>query len=128
MLTKPGYDVRTCNTLRKLLALQVLDGLGLGPHGPPIPPPASFAVVPYPVRRRPPLGSDPSSHYAFVASGPDDPNALQEEKSKEPDPEVEKNSDRAQVYQHTKKGLSHVIFQLRFNHSVLLIFFTGSQS
>lgn len=80
-----------------LCCLQVLDGLGLGPHGPPIPPPATFAVVPYPVRRRPPLGVDPPSHYVFVASGPDDPNAPQEDKTKEPEPEVEKTPEKPSV-------------------------------
>ena len=74
-----------------------MDGLGLGPHGPPIPPPATFAVVPYPVRRRPPLGVDPPSHYVFVASGPDDPNAPQEDKSKEAEPEVEKTPEKPPV-------------------------------
>ena len=74
-----------------------MDGLGLGPHGPPIPPPAIFAVVPYPVRRRPPLGVDPPSHYVFVASSPDDPNAPQEDKSKETEPEVEKTPDKPPV-------------------------------
>ena len=75
----------------------MLDGLGLGAHGPPIPPPATFAVVPYPVRRRPPLGVDPPSHYVFVASGPDDPNAPQEDKSKEAEPEVEKTPEKPPV-------------------------------
>lgn len=75
----------------------MLDGLGLGPHGPPIPPPATFAVVPYPVRRRPPPGMEPPSHYVFIASAPDDPNAPQEEKIKEPEPEVEKPSEKPQV-------------------------------
>ncbi len=51
---------------------EVLDGLGLGPHGPPIPPPASFAVVPYAVKRHAPPGAE-GGHYAFVASSPDDP-------------------------------------------------------
>ena len=74
-----------------------MDGLGLGPHGPPIPPPATFAVVPYPVRRRPPLGLDPPSHYVFVASGPDDPNAPQEDKTKEAEPEVEKTPEKPPV-------------------------------
>lgn len=74
-----------------------MDGLGLGPHGPPIPPPATFAVVPYPVRRRPPLGVDPPSHYVFVASSPDDPNAPQEDKSKEAEPEVEKTPEKPPV-------------------------------
>lgn len=74
-----------------------MDGLGLGPHGPPIPPPATFAVVPYPVRRRPPLGVDPPSHYVFVASSPDDPNAPQDDKSKEAEPEVEKTPEKPPV-------------------------------
>lgn len=30
---------------------QVLDGLGLGPKGPPIPPPIIFSIVPYPKMR-----------------------------------------------------------------------------
>ncbi|XP_041964608.1 hydrocephalus-inducing protein homolog isoform X2 [Alosa sapidissima] len=33
---------------------EVLDGLGLGPKGPPIPPPSVFSVVPYPSRRSEP--------------------------------------------------------------------------
>lgn len=74
-----------------------MDGLGLGLHGPPIPPPATFAVVPYPVRRRPPLGVDPPSHYVFVASSPDDPNAPQEDKTKEAEPEVEKTPEKPPV-------------------------------
>lgn len=76
---------------------EVLDGLGLGPTGPPIPPPATFAVVPYPVRRRPPLGIEPPSHYVFVASGPDDPNAAQEDKTKEAETEVEKTPEKPPV-------------------------------
>lgn len=51
---------------------EVLDGLGLGPHGPPIPPAAAFSVVPYPVKRHAPPGAD-SGHYMFIASSPDDP-------------------------------------------------------
>ena len=76
---------------------EVLDGLGLGPNGPPIPPPATFAVVPYPVRRRPPLGIDPPSHYVFVASGPNDRNAPQEDKTKEAEGEVEKTPEKPPV-------------------------------
>ena len=49
----------------------VLDGLGLGPKGPPIPPPATFAVVPYAVKRHAPAAE--GAHYIFVASSPDDP-------------------------------------------------------
>lgn len=50
----------------------VMDGLGLGVKGPPIPPSAMFSVAPYPVKRRAPV-SEASNHYMFVASGPDDP-------------------------------------------------------
>ena len=51
---------------------QIMDGLGLGPHGPPIPPPATFSVVCYPVKRHAPPGAE-GGHYLFVASSPDDP-------------------------------------------------------
>ena len=40
---------------------------------------------------------EPPSHYVFIASAPDDPNAPQEEKIKEPEPEVEKPSEKPQV-------------------------------
>lgn len=53
--------------------MQVLDGLGMGPRGPPIPPPAGFAVVPFPVKRRAPPVSEFGGRYIFVASSPDDP-------------------------------------------------------
>ena len=56
-----------------VFTFQVLDGLGLGPQGPPIPPPASFAVVPFPIKRRPPQMSEIGGRYVFVASSPDDP-------------------------------------------------------
>ena len=56
----------------------MLDGLGLGPKGPPIPPPAVFSVVPFPVKRKAPA-NDPSGHYVFVASNPDDPNVVVED-------------------------------------------------
>ncbi|KAK3085440.1 hypothetical protein FSP39_003318 [Pinctada imbricata] len=53
---------------------EVMDGLGLGPKGPPIPPAAAFAVVPYPVKRRAPPVSEFGGRYVFIASSPDDPN------------------------------------------------------
>ena len=59
--------------MKKLPSLdEVLDGLGMGSRGPPIPPPASFAVVPYPVKRHAPPGAE-GGHYVFIASSPDDP-------------------------------------------------------
>lgn len=51
---------------------EVLDGMGLGPKGPPIPPPATFAVVPYPEYRKAPAGSE-FSHYIFVSNNENDP-------------------------------------------------------
>lgn len=52
--------------------LEVLDGMGMGPKGPPVPPPAIFAVVPYPAFRKAPLGSE-FSHYVFVTQNESDP-------------------------------------------------------
>ena len=71
--------------------LQVLDGMGLGPSGPPVPPPAVFAVVPYPVKRKAPSG-DPAHHYEFIASSPDDPNAASEDAAKEQESQADETS------------------------------------
>ena len=51
---------------------EVLDGMGLGPKGPPIPPPAIFAVVPFPTHRKAPPGAE-FSHYLFVTNNENDP-------------------------------------------------------
>lgn len=76
MECQPNEDVvcfdRILDTGKLASVEEVLDGLGLGPHGPPIPPAATFSVVPYPVKRHAPPGSE-SGHYQFVATGPDDP-------------------------------------------------------
>lgn len=56
--------------------------MGLGPKGPPIPPPAMFAVVPYPTHRKPPLGAE-FSHYLFVTTNENDPNLIPDDKSKD---------------------------------------------
>ncbi|RXM33054.1 Hydrocephalus-inducing protein [Acipenser ruthenus] len=45
---------------------EVLDGLGQGPKGPPIPPSIIFSVVPYPGKRTPPNGQDNLSHFEFL--------------------------------------------------------------
>ena len=71
------------------------DGLGLGPSGPPVPPSATFSVVPYPRRRKPNAVNEYGASYVFVASSPDDPNAAREEKMvKTPEAEVEKTPDK----------------------------------
>lgn len=56
--------------------------MGLGPKGPPIPPPAIFAVVPYPTHRKSPPGSE-FSHYLFVTTNENDPNLIPDDKSKD---------------------------------------------
>uniref|UniRef100_A0A2C9K9X8 HYDIN/VesB/CFA65-like Ig-like domain-containing protein n=1 Tax=Biomphalaria glabrata TaxID=6526 RepID=A0A2C9K9X8_BIOGL len=66
---------------------EVMDGLGLGPQGPPIPPAAEFAVVPYPVKRKPPPMPEVGGKYTFMSSSPDDPNIGGEDKVKEPEQE-----------------------------------------
>lgn len=52
--------------------MKVLDGLGLGENGPPIPPPAKFAVVHYPVKREAPTSLE-LCHYNFIPTTNDDP-------------------------------------------------------
>jgi len=56
--------------------------MGAGRKGPPIPPPASFAVIPYPTHRTAPPGSE-FSHYMFVTTNENDPNLISDEKPKE---------------------------------------------
>ncbi len=51
---------------------EVLDGMGLGPRGPPIPPPASFAVIPFPAQRKAPPCVE-FGHYVFVSNIENDP-------------------------------------------------------
>jgi len=44
---------------------KVLDGLGIGPSGPPIPPPVTLAVLPYPSERQAAAVPD-TCHVCFV--------------------------------------------------------------
>ncbi|XP_053127193.1 hydrocephalus-inducing protein homolog isoform X2 [Hemicordylus capensis] len=64
---------------------QILDGLGLGPSGPPIPPSAFFSVIPYPEKRTAPAPGEPLKHFTFIL--PEDPT--QEEDKKEAEVAVE---------------------------------------
>ena len=61
------FPMLTCMT-----HCQILDGLGLGPRGPPIPPPVTFSMLSYPVKRYAPPGAE-DGHYTFIAAFPDDP-------------------------------------------------------
>ncbi|XP_073461747.1 hydrocephalus-inducing protein homolog [Aquarana catesbeiana] len=68
---------------------ELLEGFGLGPSGPPIPPPYIFSVIPFPDRRGLPVDQETLSHFTFIAASPDDPNVIVEEKKDaelEPDP------------------------------------------
>ncbi|XP_074708608.1 hydrocephalus-inducing protein homolog [Strix uralensis] len=47
-------------------AEQILDDLGLGPSGPPIPPTAFYSVIRYPEKRMVPAAGEDLEHFAFV--------------------------------------------------------------
>ncbi|XP_072278793.1 hydrocephalus-inducing protein-like [Pyxicephalus adspersus] len=67
---------------------ELLEGFGLGPSGPPVPPPFIFSVVPFPDRRGPSVDQETLSHFTFIAAFPDDPNVIIEEK-KDTEPELD---------------------------------------
>ncbi|XP_074864560.1 hydrocephalus-inducing protein homolog isoform X2 [Carettochelys insculpta] len=60
---------------------QILDGLGLGPSGPPIPPTAFFSVIPYPEKRMAPVAGGALKHFTFVV--PEETNMDEEKKDAE---------------------------------------------
>ncbi|XP_035275425.1 hydrocephalus-inducing protein homolog [Anguilla anguilla] len=65
---------------------EVLDGLGQGPKGPPVPPPVIYSVVPYPEQRAPPSAQEGSAHFTFLAPPvPEDPAEDRKEAELEPD-------------------------------------------
>ncbi len=79
LIVEPGEEAESICTHERLPPIEeVLDGMGLGTRGPPIPPPATFSVVAYPAHRDPPPGSE-FSHYVFVTSDPGDPNLVADE-------------------------------------------------
>ncbi|XP_040838338.1 hydrocephalus-inducing protein homolog isoform X1 [Ochotona curzoniae] len=59
---------------------QILELLGLGSCGPPIPPPTLFSVISYPVKRLPPATTDIMKHFVFV-NPPSDDLSLMDEKT-----------------------------------------------
>ncbi|NXC39739.1 HYDIN protein, partial [Penelope pileata] len=65
-------------------AEQILDELGLGPSGPPIPPTAFYSVIRYPEKRVAPAG-EALKHFVFVVPE----GAVAEEEKKEPESLVE---------------------------------------
>ncbi|XP_039769505.1 hydrocephalus-inducing protein homolog isoform X2 [Ornithorhynchus anatinus] len=67
---------------------QILDALGLGPSGPPIPPPALFSVVPYPGKRVAVKVMDTLKHFVFVVPPAEDPAGSEEKKEGETEVDV----------------------------------------
>lgn len=67
-----------------------MDGIGVGPSGPPVPPEAVFSVIPYPVEREAVRMPDCGQRYVFISSGDSDPNAIREDRSKSDVSEVDK--------------------------------------
>ncbi|KAG5849419.1 hypothetical protein ANANG_G00110200 [Anguilla anguilla] len=79
--------------------LKVLDGLGQGPKGPPVPPPVIYSVVPYPEQRAPPSSQEGSAHFTFLAPPvPEDP--AEDRKEAELEPDVLSSASLAKVRQH----------------------------
>lgn len=66
-----------------------MDGIGVGPAGPPVPPEALFSVIPYPMEREAPMMGD-SQRYAFVSNNAGDTNVGDDPSSKSDLSEVEK--------------------------------------
>ncbi|XP_067158936.1 hydrocephalus-inducing protein homolog [Apteryx mantelli] len=60
---------------------QILDSLGLGPSGPPIPPTAFYSVIRYPEKRTAPAAGEVLQHFVFVA--PEGATAEEEKKDTE---------------------------------------------
>ncbi|XP_059848459.1 hydrocephalus-inducing protein homolog isoform X2 [Hypanus sabinus] len=67
---------------------EILDSLGLGPSGPPIPPAALFSVVRYPVERRPSSGQDVLSHFSLSSKTEEQKNLFEDKKESELEQEV----------------------------------------
>ncbi|KAF1661855.1 hypothetical protein FQA23_0006661, partial [Aptenodytes patagonicus] len=63
------------------VAEQILDGLGLGPSGPPIPPTAFYSVIRYPEKRMAPAAGEALKHFVFVV--PEGATAEDEKKDTE---------------------------------------------
>ncbi|XP_064315287.1 hydrocephalus-inducing protein homolog [Phalacrocorax carbo] len=72
----PCLDIQVLSSedvIRKILessklpaAEQILDDLGLGPAGPPIPPTAFYSVIRYPEKRMAPAAGEAPKHFIFV--------------------------------------------------------------
>ncbi|KAM9191706.1 LOW QUALITY PROTEIN: hydrocephalus-inducing protein homolog [Dugong dugon] len=67
---------------------QILDILGLGSSGPPIPPPALFSIIPYPVKRLPLAPTDILKHFIFVIPQSEELSMVEDKKEVEAETEL----------------------------------------
>ncbi|KAB1274159.1 Hydrocephalus-inducing protein-like protein [Camelus dromedarius] len=67
---------------------QILDLLGLGSSGLPIPPPALFSIVSYPVKRLPLATTEILKHFVFVTPPSEELSLMEEKKEAEADGDV----------------------------------------
>ncbi|XP_069757040.1 hydrocephalus-inducing protein homolog [Narcine bancroftii] len=67
---------------------EILDCLGLGPSGPPIPPPALFSVVKYPDERRLGSAQDILSHFSLSPNAEEGKLLFEDKKETELEPEL----------------------------------------
>ncbi|XP_032469168.1 hydrocephalus-inducing protein homolog [Phocoena sinus] len=69
-------------------AEQILDLLGLGSSGPPIPPPTLFSLISYPVKRLPLAMSEILEHFTFVTLPSKEPSLMEEKREVEAEAEL----------------------------------------
>ncbi|KAG8523663.1 Hydrocephalus-inducing protein, partial [Galemys pyrenaicus] len=67
---------------------QILDILGLGSSGPPIPSPTLFSIVSYPTKRSPLATTEILKHFVFIIPPPDELSLLEEKRDIDADTEL----------------------------------------
>ncbi|XP_037671838.1 hydrocephalus-inducing protein homolog isoform X3 [Choloepus didactylus] len=67
---------------------QILDILGLGSSGQPIPPPTLFSIISYPVKRLPLATTDVLKHFVFVIPQSEELSMMEEKKEMDTDAEL----------------------------------------
>ncbi|KAK2500772.1 hypothetical protein MC885_001011 [Smutsia gigantea] len=67
---------------------QILDILGLGASGPPIPPPALFSIISYPVKRLPLAATEILKHFVFVVPPSEELSLPKEKREAEAEAEI----------------------------------------
>lgn len=67
---------------------QILDILGLGASGPPIPPPALFSIISYPAKRLPLATTEILKHFVFVVPPSEERPLLEEKREAQAEAEI----------------------------------------